>query len=66
MGIGNVRILNLWTDATHQDWDHRAQDQLVMVDAPPQIATPLPGVATGGLVLMGGLALGKRRRASAR
>jgi len=65
MGIGNVRILNLWTDATHQDWDHRAQDQLVILDAPPQIATPLPGVATGGLALMGGLVLGRRRRGTA-
>jgi hypothetical protein len=62
-GLGNVRVLNLWTDATHQDKYHKAQDQLVFLDLPQQAppAVPLPSVALGGTGLF--MALGLLRRA---
>jgi hypothetical protein len=51
-GIGNVRILNLWTDESRS---HAAQDQLVLMPEP-----------TTALVLLSGLALllGARRRSN--
>jgi hypothetical protein len=51
-GIGNVRVLHLWTDATDQDFAHRAQDQLVEIPTPPVPSAPLPSTPLAGLVLI--------------
>jgi hypothetical protein len=62
-GIGNVRVLHLWTDATDQDFAHRAQDQLVEIPTPPAPSAPLPSTPLAGLVLLALVA--SRRRAFA-
>jgi hypothetical protein len=53
-GIGNVRVLHLWTDSTDQDPAHAAQDQLVEIPTPPGAPppAPLPSTLLGGLVLL--------------
>jgi hypothetical protein len=51
-GIGNVRVMHMWTDATDQDVAHAAQDQLVEIPTPPVPTAPLPSTPLAGLVLL--------------
>jgi hypothetical protein len=48
-GLGNVRIMQLWTSPTLRTSDFKAQDQLVLV--------PTPSASLAGMSLLSGLAL---------
>ncbi|HOA75643.1 MAG TPA: hypothetical protein PLQ89_19185 [Phycisphaerae bacterium] len=48
VGLGNVRVLQLWTDPTIRTWDTRAQDVLILVPAPGAALLAFLGLATAG------------------
>lgn len=52
-GLGNVRVMQLWTDPTLRTIDTKAQDQLVLVSPPVPVPTPLGFL--GGLGLLAGM-----------
>jgi hypothetical protein len=52
-GLGNVRVLNLWTTGHEGDFAYRAQDQLVMI--PPPDGPPTPPVPAPGAILLGSI-----------
>jgi hypothetical protein len=60
-GIGNVRVLNLYSKDSHNDYTVNAQDQLYMVATVPEPETY--ALMLAGLALVGGIA---RRRNTAR
>jgi hypothetical protein len=67
-GLGQVRVLNLWSSSTGQDVGRQAQDQLVIIDVPgggePPPGVPLPAVVWVGGALLGAMGLrrpGRRR-----
>jgi hypothetical protein len=57
-GLGDVQVLQLWTNSTNQDFAHAAQDQLVMGglgSGQPLPVVPLPAPVWGIVGLMGAL-----------
>ncbi len=49
-GIGNVRVMNLYTHATNRSSTYHAQDQLVMIPAPGAIVLGMVGFSAVGAI----------------
>lgn len=62
-GIGNVRVLNLYSKDNQGNYTRHAQDQLYMVSAVPEPETYAMMLA--GLALVGGIARRRRNKATA-